>query len=688
MSVLTDAKAAQGAQTERTILGAIARAGDAGLSVTELAHVAQVHPETARHHVRRLTSQRPPLVVRIRGGAIASGAGRIEAGLDQDTAPQGQRTPLTLSQVVAILPTEAQRAFLRLLLSGIVARHHLRHDHPRGWGSFLVQGPTGTGKTLVGELACRLIGQDPTRAVRLVQRETPGSLLGRRAQARGGAWKVEPSPLLSLPLVVLDELDKADEALRREALGLLLGDAEVEHENQVLDVAPVVVGAYNTGKFDPHDAYVRRSVLLDTTPLVPLLGDLDLAGGELLGHPRRLPRLDLAQLRPPSALPESRRRWLRDTLRTCLSEEGWSLVALPAVERLALGRAVLAPTLDGCDPGPELYRATVLTAQDYLTCAATVGHCHDGWVPAMRKVLDAAHCTAPDLAGEQDQAETIKRTAAVAKGRESLDLTERRGRLAEQCRAARASIDLRKLLPANRPAAEGLRAALARLAEDMTASRSRTRLDELATAAGPYIERANDLAQVDAIERQHQADEAEMRKATVLAEKRQVAQEKAAQAQHRRRLTEALHEVRAQAKDLERQWRSHQAAKPGQWASWLQPVGSRPTLVAELAQLHEQENQLVATLGVAPRLRPILPAASPVRPTPSLPPPRRALPASRPAMPSPRLALGSGGRQRLTQALRRPTAPTPPARAPAMPEPEQAEQAAFPVLEFFGDLLP
>jgi len=193
--------------------------------------------------------------------------------------------------------------------------------------------------------------------------------------------------------------------------------------------------------------------------------------------------------------------------------EGWSLVALPAVERLALGRAVLAPTLDGCDPGPELYRATVLTAADYLTCAATVSHCRDGWLAAIRKVFDAARCTAPDLAGEADRAETIKRTAAVARERESLELTERRGNLAEQRRAARASIDLRKLLPANRPDAGGLRVALNRLAEDMTASRSRTRLDELATAAGPYIERALDLAQVDAIECQHQADEAEMHKA-------------------------------------------------------------------------------------------------------------------------------------------------------------------------------
>jgi len=153
-------------------------------------------------------------------------------------------------------------------------------------------------------------------------------------------------------------------------------------------------------------------------------------------------------------------------------------------------------------------------------------------------------------------------------------------------------------------------------------------------------------------------------------------------------LTGKLTQIRAQTKDLERQYRSHQAAKPGQWASWLQPVGYRPTLVAELAQLHEQENQLVTTLGVAPRIRPILPAVSPVRPTLSLPPPRRALPASRPAMPSPRPALGAGGRQRLTQALRRPTVPTPPARAPALPEPKQVEQAAFPVLEFFGDLLP
>lgn len=76
-------------------------------------------------------------------------------------------------------------------------------------------------------------------------------------------------------------------------------------------------------------------------------------------------------------------------------------MALPAVERLALGRAVLAPTLDGCDPGPELYRATVLTAADYLTCAATVSHCRDGWLAAIRKVFDAARCTAPDLAGER-----------------------------------------------------------------------------------------------------------------------------------------------------------------------------------------------------------------------------------------------------------------------------------------------
>jgi len=155
----------------------------------------------------------------------ATSAGRSEAGAG---VPGVQLTP-ALAEAIACFPTEAHRACARLLLSGIVARHHLGERHTDGWGGFIVLGPTQTAKTSLATFACRVFGVDPLRAVTLAPDETPGSLFVRRTQSKDG-WKVQVSPRLQLPFLCLDEWDKADEEVRREAGKLLLGHTVLELE--------------------------------------------------------------------------------------------------------------------------------------------------------------------------------------------------------------------------------------------------------------------------------------------------------------------------------------------------------------------------------------------------------------------------------------------------------------------------
>jgi len=307
--------------------------------------------------------------------------------------------PVASLDAIAELPAE-HRAMLRLVEDAVVARRALAEFYPGNWSGFVLLGPTKTGKTLVASLAARRVGSDPGDVVRLLMLETPGSLLGRRVQTGAETWTTTPSPFLALPLVVLDEYDKASPELRQAAFGYLAGASRYRSEDAVLTVSSTTIITLNIeddpGQLLP-DSYLRRAVVLDTTPLVAVTRDIDEVA-RLLSR-ASLPSIDPNLVPPASELSEEARRGLRLILQSCLTARGWGLVDVEAISRLALGRWAAMPD----DP-----EAAVLgVATDYLLVSSTrAGLVQADWPARLESVV-----------GRTDS--PISETLAIARARQA-----------------------------------------------------------------------------------------------------------------------------------------------------------------------------------------------------------------------------------------------------------------------------
>ncbi len=525
---LIEKRAAEGARNDAAVLAALCEAGDGGLSAAELAERTGIAARTITRRLAELAG---------RGLLAREGQrGRVRittAGHAESAATDGQQLAADLDGPIGLLPSEAHRAMLRLMLSAIVARHHLLSRYPSGWPGFIAIGDTKQGKTTLAVACCRVFGIPERKAVRLVQRESPGSLFARRRQAAGGAWTVDRSPLLDLPFACLDELDKADPPLMAAALALLQGDAEAELEDTPVGVRPVTYVCLNAGSAGLRvipNAYMRRSVVLDTAAVAPLLADMDEAAARLLA-PGTLPRLDLDQLSPLAAeLPPDWRGWLRQGLRERLTPDGWRVADVESVARLALGRAAF-PAAGG------MAAAVVATAADYLATAATLGHTADGWAFGLAEWLGQARehgaVMVPDMArhhAETRQLAAARQDRAVGAQRESADVAAARAELAARLREHAAFLDARRLRPAAlaslRAEAAGIRAALTGLAAKAADTRSRDSLSAVAAASDEWTARADGLrARIDEMRQQH--DQAESAERTNRERQRRAAAEQA-----------------------------------------------------------------------------------------------------------------------------------------------------------------
>ena len=315
-----------------------------------------------------------------RGEWLLSGAGKRSA------LAAAVPEPVASIAVLDDLPAE-HRAMLRLIEDAVVARRALGDVYPSNWPAFILLGPTKSGKTLLGTLAARRFGLDPIDTCRLLMRETPGSLLGRRVQTGPATLEIVPSPLLSLPLVMFDEFDKASAELRRAVFAYLDGVSRYQSEDGELDMEATVIVTLNAERdlgLLP-DAYLRRSVVLDTAPLATVVRDLDLVAATLARVVLPVVRPDLT---PPAAdLSADARRGLRTLLQNCLTERGWQLVDVEAVSRLVLGRSATLPT--------DHVAAVVSTAADYLLVTATrAGLVVDDWPLVFEQTVGPAAAAA------------------------------------------------------------------------------------------------------------------------------------------------------------------------------------------------------------------------------------------------------------------------------------------------------
>jgi hypothetical protein len=362
-----------------------------------------VPARTVQYRLARLR-ERGLVVSPTRGAWRLTGAGQ-RAALEATIAE-----PSPSLDALDALPAE-HRALLRLIEDAVVARRALGAVYPTNWPGFVLLGPTKTGKTLLGTIAARRFGLDPADVIRLLMLETPGSLLGRRVQTSAGTWTSVPSALLSAPLVVLDEYDKAGPELRAAAFAYLAGASRYRVEGIAIDVTATAILTLNTER-DPArllpDAYVRRSVVLDTTPLRAVTADLDETARRLARA--ALPLVDPDLVPPAPELPELARRRLRDILRGCLTDRGWELVDVEAIARLALGRWAVAPA--------DAEAAVLSVAADYLLVSATrPGLVEPDWPPRLEAIVGGAvgpiattlaSARARRAAGEQDRASAAR----------------------------------------------------------------------------------------------------------------------------------------------------------------------------------------------------------------------------------------------------------------------------------------
>jgi hypothetical protein len=558
----------------------------------------------------------------------------------------------------------AHRAFLELLCSQMIARHHLADSRTTGHLGFMAIGETGTGKTALGLLACHLFGLDAAAARRLLYTETAGSLLGRRESGPGPGWHLEPSEAAGLPLLLLDEFDKGDDAVRRVAWAFFQGQTAVRHEGLLWDIRPVPMLAANPPQTGDRyrllrPEYRRRSVVLDTGYMRGRGHEIEdvLTGYYQAARPGAL---SLDRLTPPAARLDDRGRAVLRSVRHVLTEAGREeFPGTEAVELATLGRLALM----GSDDHALAAFATTLA---YLQVAATVpGQVIEGWQPDMRALRAQLGDGAAALAGAVDRgragrAAAIRHARGAVVGQEKLsdELTAARDELGERLRLAAASIEGRKLggLDDDRKAkAAGVRGALSRIRRETMQCRSAGRLAELADRAAAPLEAAGHITAYLASQRarrdQDRNDAALQRQQDTAARSRDRDMRAAQAARQREQLTRASATARhleslyrrtttrpdekpltvlsalelvtyeARPQPERKSWRMLAASQPpGDWRVPGEPVsfpgwpgycaalsrwgpGTRAVLMPWLLAWQTQENNLRTQLGRKPRQR-------------------------------------------------------------------------------------
>jgi hypothetical protein len=479
------------AENDDLVLRVLVNAGDDGLRPgRELADRTGLAARTTTDVLGRLIDRG---LARRAGKrrAWATTAGRTEIGAGM---PGVSLLP-ALEAALECFPAEALRAFARLQLAAVPARWHLADEYSARWPGFISVGHTKSCKTAVASFVCAVYGLDERSAIRLLREETSGSILGRRRPDRASpsGYRFEHLPILDASYLCLDELDDAPQAVRAAAAALLHGTTQAELEGVVRTIRPVIYTAMNRRDGLLGDAYVRRSVMLDTSPLRHLLIDVDLDMARLFDRSGRIPRLPLERLKPPAAaLPPDLRRLLRDELRRGLTEEGWALTDTDPLERIVLGLGALT---DG-----DLEQAVLAVALDALCCASTLGHTVAGYVDRLAPRLGngALLPDADAVEHQQQQLATLRRDRALEKAIDRDRLVEERGRVAQIFREAIARLDgrgLRDCAWEQRVAARGVADLLRGLLREVTAARSWQAIQAVEERGREPLRRVGELLQ-------------------------------------------------------------------------------------------------------------------------------------------------------------------------------------------------
>ncbi len=293
-----------------------------------------------------------------------------DAGLRELNAVSTRQPPdplIALYPPLAQVPTAVHRALVALVLAAAVARRHeVRPDrHP----FFVLFGATLRWKSSAGRFLCHALGLDPATHVVDCGIESGKSLSFRRD---GTGAIVSRRALLDAPLLVLDEFQTADAAVR-DALGIFLsGRLVMPVENETLTVRPVPVLTLNPrpkdtleGRIGLSAPLIRRALLVDLDAVS--LPDLAAVGEVAVEAARAYPPLVLS---PPAADCQEFHDVIVELTRAILVPAAHPRVDVEIVVNLSTGMTAFIP-----EPVPAI--AYVVHALGVIT--ETLGWARAGW---------------------------------------------------------------------------------------------------------------------------------------------------------------------------------------------------------------------------------------------------------------------------------------------------------------------
>ena len=285
-----------------------------------------------------------------------------------------------LKKLINVLPTELHRAFFRLLLSGIIAKHHLADTYDDGYPAFILGGETKSFKTALAAVMCKLLGLKPEENIYPLFSAIAGEFGIRRFRTKGNDYySIAASPLFKQPFICLDEFDKVtDRDTKRNILFYLDGKRMFPVEGELVEnrVCPMVtlntkIGKEGIVRFGIPEPYIRRSIVADTEHVRMELRDVDLVAKKIF-EMKDFPRIDLGKLRlAQTELPNDVFNCLRNLLLDCTEESFQGLVDTRPLVILTLGRSTLL--------GGDVREAMFQTLWDRLICLESLGGTVAGW---------------------------------------------------------------------------------------------------------------------------------------------------------------------------------------------------------------------------------------------------------------------------------------------------------------------
>lgn len=303
----------------------------------------------------------------------------------QPRMPEVKTRRTSVTRVLESLPA-VQSAYVEMALCAIVARYHMterKNFHP----SFMAIGETGTGKTSLALIVCRMLGLDETQHVHFLARKARGELGGRRIRTTVG-WIYDSPEEMGLPFVVFDEYDKATEAQRNAANPYFQGSTVLRAERQEYDVRPVAMLIANPPATGERYAvlrpeYRRRSVIVDTQFMRERRTEVETFISEAY-RLTEVPVIGMADVIPPVTQTSEEARTILRAVPELLTDEGREeYPGTPFVETLVFGYCGLHGT-------NNVARAAHAVGLAYLRTAETVGHVRNGAVQAFSELSDVS----------------------------------------------------------------------------------------------------------------------------------------------------------------------------------------------------------------------------------------------------------------------------------------------------------